>query len=560
MKESLCNYFVALYKQFSIAPCSLKLFFNSIQSKQQVLDRLCKADIDAVTVRVQKLWRTEIEKMHPSVANAMSAEMAQKFHAESWYPVVYSLYPEHVAHAKQAIVQSSQPRQKEMSAIQATHALQEILLADATLPQTLMHALNTFAAIAVKCDTRDKSQVHIDMQQRVAIEECEFMTNIVTLVSESTMTWENIMQYETVFRAHAQILWREWILLIKLKYDFAAQFDRLRNKKLAGPGLFESSVLHEQSLRVANVGGQIPVTGLEELMEQGLTAAPVAVLKPASWLSAQDVLMGECDGTAWKFQGVLVEYDEQPRTFTSTNNNSLKRAHPDTVSPSVVMNVACIDRTGPCTIILWDSSCESFQRALQSTVLSSTSNTKWILTIERVRVTDLASNASNGNILTPMRSIHSIVATSAQSTTITLTQTATSPFMQDHVYSAPRAPYCITNFQQARTQFVVPFRATLRGTVFDVVKGEFSRNGVPKTTFALVDSAGAWVHCCALGQRNANSQALVEGTEIVGYNVSGRGRLQAAQQPCIWLFKDAFIVPVGVSSVKKLMKIDLVTP
>ena len=217
----------------------------------------------------------------------------------------------------------------------------------------------------------------------------------------------------------------------------------------------------------------------------------------------------------------------------------------------------CI-RDSPVTIILWGLSCEEFQRALQSTVLAFPGNTKWFMTVERLRVTGLLDNASNGNILTPVRSIHSIVATPSQSTTITLTPTATSPFLKNHVYSPPRPPYCIINFQQARTQFVVPFRATLRGTVVDVMKGDFTRNGLPKTTFALVDSSGAWVHCCATGARNALSQVLRDGSEIVAYNVSGRGSLQSGQQPCVWLFKDAIIVPIGISTVKKLIKIDLV--
>ena len=107
------------------------------------------------------------------------------------------------------------------------------------------------------------------------------------------------------------------------------------------------------------------------------------------------------------------------------------------------------------------------------------------------------------------------------------------------------------NFQQARTQFVVPFRATLRGTAVDVVKGDFTRNGDLKTLLLLVDPAGAWLHCCATGIRNARSDALTEESEIVLYNVSGRGTSQAGKQPCVWLFNDAIVVPLGASTVKK---------
>ena len=92
------------------------------------------------------------------------------------------------------------------------------------------------------------------------------------------------------------------------------------------------------------------------------------------------------------------------------------------------------------------------------------------------------------------------------------------------------------------------------------MKDDFTRTGEPKTSFSLVDSNGAWLNCCAIGIRNACSNALFEGSEIVAYHAYGKGSLQEGQPSLVWLFKDTTIVPVGKSSVKKHMKIDLVVP
>ena len=154
--------------------------------------------------------------------------------------------------------------------------------------------------------------------------------------------------------------------------------------------------------------------GMQLLIDQGLDIAPRNTLKTLEWLSARALLTEDCDGTAWKFQGMIVEYDEQPRKLPLRNSNSSKRARIDAGFPSVVRYIKCLDCTGPANIILWGESSEVFQTALQSTVLSLPSVKKWYITVERVRVSNSITNDSNGNILTSMRSIHSIVASAKQ--------------------------------------------------------------------------------------------------------------------------------------------------
>ena len=295
--------------------------------------------------------------------------------------------------------------------------------------------------------------------------------------------------------------------------------------------------------------------GTQSLIDQCLCVTSKPTMKTSEWLSAEAVQMEQCEGTAWKFQGVLLDYNTTPYLFTVPKNDSLKRARSDARFAKAVRSVRCLDKTGPATIFLWGESDEAFEKALQTTVLSSANVQKWFLTVERIRVNDFVTNKTNGNILTPMRSINSIDASAAESTTIAITTTPTSPFLQNTVYTAPKPPYCIMYFQQVRRQFVVPFRATLRGTAVDVRKGHQTQKGDPKTSFSLVDPAGAYLNCCAIGERNACSDALAEGSNLVLYNVSGRRT--EGQEPLVWLFQDATVVCVGTSSVEKRIKIEL---
>ena len=179
---------------------------------------------------------------------------------------------------------------------------------------------------------------------------------------------------------------------------------------------------------------------------------------------------------------------------------------------------------------------------------------------DSVKVQSLGTNSSNGNILTPMKAMHSIVASTAQETSITINKIAASPFLRDHAYIPPMPPYCIDNYYSVRTQLILPFRATLRGTVLDVTTGDFTNTGLPKTSFVLVDSLGAWLPCIATGRRNAGSRALVDGTEIIAYNVNARPHAVPGKAPCVWFFKDSTIIKVGNSNVQKRVKIDLLPP
>ena len=104
--------------------------------------------------------------------------------------------------------------------------LQQILAAEIIVPHAVKHAFNMFALVASQCDTLAETQAYLDLQNRINIEECEFMRKIVELVDSWDLTWEYISSYESFFRDHWQSLWREWILLIELKHTKVNELHR----------------------------------------------------------------------------------------------------------------------------------------------------------------------------------------------------------------------------------------------------------------------------------------------------------------------------------------------
>ena len=526
-----------------------------------------KGEVDKSSLHdilVTKNWETksftweDVHELHTTLSSAVCSG-----------PALSNVQSSHVACNMTPSLEITIDKESERALLEPNRELKQLLVADCKVPQRLMHVMNLFAVVASRCNSLVTTNAYLEKQMSTEIEKDDFMSKIVALVAQEGLTWEYICGCDTLFKDYAKMLWEEWILLIKLKSskigDAEATF-RHASRSGVVPDLQHAGTLlraTRTSLEAASIQQNVvsnstaQSSAMQSLMDEGLFAASTHTLKTPQWLSALAVLTEQPEGTAWKFQGILFDFDEETRMLTFPNNDSPKRARSQ--FPSCVRNVKCLDSTGPANLILWSESCEDFERALQATVMSSPEIKKWFLTVERFRVNNLVTNSNNGNILTPLPSMHSITPSAGASTTIAITTTPTSPFLQNALYTAPRPPYCIMNFQQARTQFVVPFRATLRGTAVDVVKSEFTRNGEPKTSFSLVDPAGAWLNCCAVGARNACSDALAEGSDLVVYHVLGRSSLQGAQQPCVWLFNDATIVRVGTSSVKKLIKIDLVT-
>ena len=82
-----------------------------------------------------------------------------------------------------------------------------------------------------------------------------------------------------------------------------------------------------------------------------------------------------------------------------------------------------------------------------------------------------------------------------------------------------------------------PFRVTVRGMIEGAQQLDYTLKGQEKRVFRIVDEAGTCLECNAVG-RNAWSNAIVDGNEVVLYHCTGRSS-------GLWLFNQALIVFTG---------------
>ena len=194
---------------------------------------------------------------------------------------------------------SSQSASKESHTIEANRELQQILAANIEVPQTLMYAFNMFSSVASQCGTA---------------------------VLPGTETPGALL-------AHGNAL------------SFVAASSQ-RSMSSVGQSA------HDLCISATSLSGAAQPTRLQAFMDQGCKHSSTNSLKPTEWFSAEAVMVKECEDTAWKYQGVRVDYDEQPRTHIAPNSGSPKRSHSETVTSSAVMNITCVDSTGPASITL----------------------------------------------------------------------------------------------------------------------------------------------------------------------------------------------------------------
>ena len=260
------------------------------------------------------------------------------------------------------------------------------------------------------------------------------------------------------------------------------------------------------------------------------------------------------NGTGWKYEGFLIDYDSAPRSFTPKGGSPMKRRASDS-GEVTVLDVLLADLTGPVIVTLWSSCVDAFLQAT-SNIGTDIDMSQVVMLLEQVRVSDVVSNDYVGEVLTPMKVLHSMGDTPQRTgTRITLSTVKTSPFTTSAIYKVPSPGHCYSQFGTYRLKLVPPFRATLRGTIVDASEEDVTLGGQPKKTFALVDDAGTWLQCVAVG-RNALSSCLRNDMEVVAYYVSGKVG-QRGSGGCVWLFKDSMLVPIGSKSIQKRNQVEL---
>ena len=259
-------------------------------------------------------------------------------------------------------------------------------------------------------------------------------------------------------------------------------------------------------------------------------------------------------GSNYKYEGFLLDYDSTPRSFTPKGGSPMKRRASDG-GDVTVLDVLLADLTGPVIITLWSSCVDAFLQAIAD-MGTGVDLSQVVVLLEQVRVSDMVSNDYVGEVLTPMKVLHSTGDTPQRAgTKITLSTVKTSPFTTTAIYKSPSPGHCYSQFGTYRLKLVPPFRATLRGTIVDASEEDVTLAGQPKKTFALVDDAGAWLQCVAVG-RNALSSCLRNDMEVVAYYVSGKVG-QRGSGGSVWLFKDSMLVPIGSKSIQKRNQLEL---
>ena len=167
-----------------------------------------------------------------------------------------------------------------------------------------------------------------------------------------------------------------------------------------------------------------------------------------------------------------------------------------------------------------------------------------IINLDLALITVVPKNNWNGICITPVRNLQSVPTIKTRTgTPVTLTRTASSPYMQNQTWVVPSQDVCIASFAPLKTRLNAPFRVTVRGVVQDLQDLDYSQQGNEDRYFKLVDAAGFYLQCAAM-HHNAHSRALEEDNEIILYFGTGRGPI-GTSDGMLFALKEGCIVPLG---------------
>ena len=140
-------------------------------------------------------------------------------------------------------------------------------------------------------------------------------------------------------------------------------------------------------------------------------------------------------------------------------------------------------------------------------------------------------------------------------TTVTIRESPLSPFLLNEAYVAPTPPACIDQLSNILGKCQAPFRVTLRGVIADLSEMQVTVSEADKRSFNLVDDAGTWIKCCAIGMP-ARSLALVNGNEVVLYFCTGRHGI-GTSPGMVYLMKDSLVVQLCTRAEMPLKRLQL---
>jgi hypothetical protein len=193
------------------------------------------------------------------------------------------------------------------------------------------------------------------------------------------------------------------------------------------------------------------------------------------------------------------------------------------------------------------------------------------LRFEQIRFAALRCNEYNGKILTACHVGHTVNSEKQSpvkkqkldasdapmslraGTRLSRIRETESPYMGSTVaFTEPQPPLALTSYTLSFKDVQAPFRATIVGIIHDLEDAEPTQSGELRRNFKLADEHGMWMHCVAHG-RHAESESLENMRRIVAYFCTARPAVKESPQT-LWLFKDAFIVPLDRRIVSPLVK------
>ena len=246
------------------------------------------------------------------------------------------------------------------------------------------------------------------------------------------------------------------------------------------------------------------------------------------------------------FQGYLIHWNGEQKSVKNRTSNSPSKNNESTDSESVAVDMLLGDDTGPIFTTLWNDAaiafieqCDALNRAEDGGGLDGV-----IINLDVALVSVVPKNNWNGICITPVRNLQSVPTIKTRTgTTVTLTRTASSPYMQNQTWVVPSQEVCIASFAPLKTRLNAPFRVTVRGVVQDLQDLDFSQQGNEVRYFKLVDASGYYLQCAAM-HHNAHSRALEEDNEVILYFGTGRGPI-GTSDGMLFALREGCIVPLG---------------
>ena len=226
--------------------------------------------------------------------------------------------------------------------------------------------------------------------------------------------------------------------------------------------------------------------------------------------------------------------------------NSPSKNNESTDYESVAVDMLLGDDTGPVFTTLWNDAASSFVEQCDALTRAEDGGglDGVVVTLDVALVIVVPRNNWNGTCLTAVRNLQSVPTVKTRTgTTVTLTRTASSPYMQNQTWVVPPQEVCIASFASLKTKLNAPFRVTVRGVVQDLQDLDFSQQGNEVRYFKLVDALGYYLQCAAM-HHNAHSRALEEDNEVILYFGTGRGPI-GSSDGMLFALREGCIVPLG---------------